>query len=257
VSSMTTLTTGQDRIDFLGCPVDRISTNDVLRWISTAKISGRRQRIVIVNANKYYLLFRDEELRRIVTTADLIIPEWAVVWGARQLHLPTLDHSGGLLIAQALLSYASESGLRLYFFGGREATLVTLIKRLNSEYPKLQIAGFHHGYVTSDAMEAAVISDIRNSRADVLLVGRGSPQQEKWIYSHSEELGVPVSIGVGGSFDVLSGERPDTPNWMRGKGLEWLFRAAQDPRAYARRYLVCNSWFIWQVYKEKFLRLTA
>jgi N-acetylglucosaminyldiphosphoundecaprenol N-acetyl-beta-D-mannosaminyltransferase len=85
-------------------------------------------------------------------------------------------------------------------------------------------------------------------RPDVLFVAMGSPRQEYWLAEI--ESGPYVMLGVGGSFDVLSGTKRDAPAWMQGRGLEWLFRLSQDPRLW-RRYLVTNPWFVWQVIRER------
>jgi N-acetylglucosaminyldiphosphoundecaprenol N-acetyl-beta-D-mannosaminyltransferase len=105
--------------------------------------------------------------------------------------------------------------------------------------------------LTTPDIEAAALAEIEAARPDMLFVAFGSPRQEQWIAQHCHQLGVPVSIGVGGTFDVLAGIKPDAPAWARGRGLEWLTRLAQDPRAYARRYLVTNTWFVWQVVKAR------
>ncbi len=235
------------RVQFLGAPVDAITLPDILAWITAAARDRTPRQIAVVNANKYYLMARDPALRTIVSAADLVLPEWAVVWGARQLGLPPLTHSGGLLVAQAFLPYAARTGLRPYFLGARPEVMARLLERLRAQYPELDIAGGHHGYLTTPEIEAAALAEIEAARPDMLFVAFGSPKQEQWIAKHSPRLGVPVSIGVGGTFDVLAGLKPDAPAWARGRGLEWLTRLAQDPRAYARRYLVTNIWFVWQV----------
>lgn len=89
-------------------------------------------------------------------------------------------------------------------------------------------------------------------KPDMLFVAMGSPKQEYWIEDHAKELGVPVAMGVGGSFDVLAGLKKDTPAWARGNGLEWLYRLMLEPKAYWKRYLICNPWFIWKVISTYF-----
>jgi N-acetylglucosaminyldiphosphoundecaprenol N-acetyl-beta-D-mannosaminyltransferase len=245
----------KDNISFLGCPVSRLSIPQTLEWIADAVRSGKPRQISVVNANKYHLMSRDHHLYDIIRNSDLVIPEWAVVWGARQLKLPTLPHSGGILLARQLLPFAAQRKIRIYFLGAKPDVVSRLAQKVVNEYPGLEIAGHHHGYLTTPTIEAQAINEIRQARPDVLLVGFGSPRQEKWIAANKDLLNVPVSIGVGGSFDVLSGAKPDTPDWARGRGLEWLYRIMQDPKAYTKRYLVSNIWFVWQIFKEKAARI--
>ncbi|HAD82249.1 MAG: hypothetical protein A2509_04115 [Candidatus Edwardsbacteria bacterium RIFOXYD12_FULL_50_11] len=241
-----------DDINFLGCPVSRLSVTQTLDWIREAIAKGSPCQIAVVNANKFYLMSRHAALRDIIQKADLVIPEWAVVWGAAQLGLPSLNHSGGIILAKEFMPYAAQKGLRPYFLGAKHEVVSALVKKMKSDYSELDIAGYHDGYLDTPEIEESIIEDIRKSRPDVLFVALGSPKQELWIHSHMQLLNVPVSIGVGGSFDVLSGLKPDTPEWARGKGLEWLYRIAQNPRAYAKRYIITNTWFVWQILKEKF-----
>jgi len=238
-----------ERINFLGCPVDRVDIPGILEWIEEAVRNRNPRQIVVLNANKLYLMAHDVRLRKIVQNADLVIPEWAIVWAARRLGLPSLYHSGGFLLAKALIPYAAQKGLRLYFLGAKPEVIRGLVKKLEAEYSQPFIAGFHHGYLTTPAIQTAALRNIREVQPDILLVGMGSPKQEFWIYNNYKLLNVPVNIGIGGSFDVLSGFKRDVPSWMRGRGLEWIYRLAQAPRAYLRRYLVTNTWFILQVIK--------
>ncbi len=235
------------RYDFLGCPVDAIDLPGMLDWTRRTIAEGRPRRIMVVNANKLYLMARNPEVRAIVTSSDLIIPEWAVVWGARRLGNRALVHTGGLIYAQQLLPYAATEGLRPFFLGGRPEVVAQLVETARRQNPALEVAGSHHGYLTTPEVEKAALDAIAASKPDVLLVAMGSPKQELWIARQVPALGVPVSIGVGGTFDVLAGLKADTPNWARGRGLEWLYRLAHDPRAYWRRYLTTNSWFVAQV----------
>ena len=215
---------------------------------------GKPRRIAVVNANKLFLMGRDARLKAIVQQSDLIVPEWAVVWGARRLGLSGVCHSGGLLISKALIPFAAETGLRVFFFGGTPDVVEALVQRVTTAQPRLEVAGYHHGYVGDAVGLAEVRRLISDARPDVLLVAMGSPAQEYWICDHAQPLGVPVSMGVGGSFDVLSNRKKDTPQWARGRGLEWLYRTVQSPRTHAKRYLVTNTWFLWQVFKARLVR---
>jgi len=241
-----------DRVTVLGCPVDRLTIPEILVWMAGAIARKAPSTMAVVNANKLYQMAGDAELRAMVTGADVIIPEWAMVWAARRLKQPPLFHSGGLVVARAFLPFAEARGYRPFFLGATPEVIGALSTRLALEYPRLEVAGFHHGYLADPVVEAAAIDHIRRTKPDVLFVAMGSPRQERWIARYHATLGVPVSIGIGGSLDVLSGMKPDTPSWARGRGLEWLYRLALDPRAYARRYLVTNTWFVAQVLKARF-----
>lgn len=240
-----------NRVNFLDCPVDIISVPDIYEWIWNTVNGGKPCQISVVNANKLYQMAHNPNLQNIIKSSDLIIPEWAVVWGTRQLGLPSAIHSGGLLLMKGFFDYAAEKGLRPYLLGSEQKVVETLVKKLQHSFPGLDIAGYHDGYFSERTTEQKVITEIRDAKPDILFVALGSPRQEVWIFNHKEILNVPVSIGVGGSFDVLAGIKSDAPNWARGRGLEWFYRLMQNPKAYWKRYLLTNSWFIWQVEKTR------
>jgi N-acetylglucosaminyldiphosphoundecaprenol N-acetyl-beta-D-mannosaminyltransferase len=243
----------QRRVTLLDCPVDALTMAEAVRWVVLAARMGEPRRIAVLNANKLHMMRRDLVLRDIVASSALVIPEWAAVWGVRQTTGRSIPHVGGLMLARALLPAAEQHGLRLFLLGARSSVVETLAERIRTEYPRLAIAGWQHGYFQQDE-EADVVGRIASSRADLLLVALGSPRQEQWIARLQPACGVPVALGVGGSFDVLSGIKRDTPPWARGRGLEWLYRLSHDPMAYGRRYLVTNSWFVWAVLRAKLAR---
>jgi N-acetylglucosaminyldiphosphoundecaprenol N-acetyl-beta-D-mannosaminyltransferase len=94
--------------------------------------------------------------------------------------------------------------------------------------------GTADGYQNSPEQQAALIRDIQEKRPGVLLVAMGIPKQEKWITQHLETLGVPVCMGVGGTFDVFSGRVNRAPIWMQRNGLEWLHRLIKNPSKYSK-----------------------
>ena len=90
---------------------------------------------------------------------------------------------------------------------------------------------------------------IRQAKPSILFVGMGMPAQEKWIAKNLQALGIPVVMGVGGSFDVLSGKLKRAPAWMRRLGIEWLYRLAQEPWRWRR--IAQLPVFAWRVLKQK------
>jgi N-acetylglucosaminyldiphosphoundecaprenol N-acetyl-beta-D-mannosaminyltransferase len=149
------------------------------------------------------------------------------------------------LVAQ-LARLSHERGYRLYFLGAAPGVAERAASTLRQRFPNAQIVGITHGYFSPEA-EPTVLAHIRQARPDVLLVGMGMPRQEKWIARHKQTLGVPVSVGVGGSFDIYAGVVRRAPRWMQRYGLEWLWRLMQDPRKIAKvRNLPRFVWLVWR-----------
>jgi len=239
------------RVSFLGYPVDNSTMEEILYWIKDS-VKKRNPRIIAVtNANKLWQAHDNSDLSFFVKTADLIIPEYAVVWGAKKLGIG-LHHVGGIMLLKSFLPFAEKNGLRPYFLGAKPEVLQRMIARIRQQYPRLNISGYHHGYLNDADVKEAALRDIKKNNPDVLFIAMGSPKQEYLMSELKGSLNVPVLMGVGGSFDVISGDKDDAPPWARSKGLEWVYRISQDPldMSYWKRYIITNAWFVWRVARE-------
>ncbi|HWY71045.1 MAG TPA: WecB/TagA/CpsF family glycosyltransferase [Terriglobales bacterium] len=238
-----------NRVEFLGCPVDNLSMEDAVATLERFIETREPHQIAVINANKLWQMEQDPRLATAVRGAALFIPEKAVVIGSRLLGLEVHHHIGGVMLLKRFLSRAEERGYRLYFFGAQASVLNRVVSNLRSIYEKLQIVGWHHGFFTSEE-DLAIRKEIAELRPDALFVALGSPKQEFWIAQHLPELGVPVCMGVGGSFDVVAGIKRDAPDWIRALAMEWLFRLVQDPRNLWRRYAITMPWLLRKVLSE-------
>ena len=250
-----TFTTAQDmprRTRVLGLPVHAIDAHGVLGLAERAVAEGRRLRIAVTNANKCFLALRDPELRAFLERAELVVPETAVVWGARVLGRAGVSPVWGVALAGQLLERANRGGWSVHLLGGRPEVSERAAARVRERFPGIRVVGRHHGYFADAEARAAVVRALEAERPDLLLVGMGSPLQERLLASLPERAAPRVSLGVGGTFDVLAGLRQEAPGWIRGSGFEWLWRSAQDPRLLAR-YAVINPWFVGAVLRERLL----
>ncbi len=242
---------------FLGYPVDNVTMYEALSWIKNSKEQTRTRIIAVTNANKLWQAYHDIRLSEYLKNADLVLPEYAVVWGARRMNI-SLNHLGGIMLFSAFLPFAEKEKIRPFFLGARPEVVGKMVDRIKRLYPNILISGFHHGYLDSDQVKESVIKELREKRPDILFVAMGSPKQEFLMTELKNSLSIPILMGVGGSFDVISGEKNDAPSWVRSKGIEWIYRIAQEPFkfAYWKRYLITNIWFIYQIYKHSILSLS-
>ena len=110
-----------------------------------------------------------------------------------------------------------------------------------NKFKGLQVVGTYSppfGFEKSQDEMDKIKSMIKEAAPHILIVGLGCPKQEKFMYHHCKELGVPITLGLGASFDFEAGNIKRAPRWMSNHGLEWLFRITQDPKRMAKRYLV-------------------
>jgi len=200
---------------------------------------------VVLNAGKIALCRRDPHLADIIRSADLVNADGqSVVWGGRFLGLKVPERVTGIDLMQHLLESCAREGWPVYFLGARADVVRAVVERTSAAHPPLRVAGFRDGYFDDDS---EVVSAIAASGARLLLVALPSPGKEYFIAEHSNELGRLLSVGVGGSFDVIAGQVPRAPEWMQRWGLEWLFRLLKEPRKMWKRYLVGNAVFIYLV----------
>ena len=239
------------RARLLGYPVDSLDVYEAVRRVDNFIKAGSFHHVVAINANKLWLAEKCPDLRTILLRAELIIPEYAVVWACRKLRRPVKGHVGGVMLLKALVPYLEKEQIPAFFVGAKPAVLERMKTQLAATYPKLVIAGLCSGYFNTN-QEKQIVEQINDSKAEIVFVAMGTPRQELWIERHRPNLRVKVAMGVGGSFDVLAGIKKDAPQWVRHGG-EWLYRLVQDPRNLWKRYLTTNPWFVYRVLRERIL----
>jgi N-acetylglucosaminyldiphosphoundecaprenol N-acetyl-beta-D-mannosaminyltransferase len=186
--------------------------------------------IVTADASMVVLARQDADLKRIVLAADLVTPDGAgILWASKLLKKPIIDKVSGVDLVDQCCKLSQENGTRLYFLGGAPNIAEMAATKFRVKYPNVKIVGTRNGYFSASE-EADVVRGIVDANPDVLFVAFGIPKQEKFIDRYKKHLNVPVSIGVGGSFDVYSGQVQRAPLWMQNSGLEWLFRLYQNPK---------------------------
>ena len=236
------LVNGSRRMRVLGVPVDAVDMRGTLEWVEQrvkTRVSGTH---LCVNAANVVRAHDDPEYLAVLERGDLIGSDGQpFVWAARILGHPLPERVAGIDLMEQVLARSREVGWRVYLLGGREHIVSKLADQLSAE--GVRIAGYRNGYFGTED-EAQIWADIREAEADVVFVGMPTPAKEHFIVDGASLAGVPVCIGVGGSFDVLVGELRRAPGYLQRLGLEWLFRLAQEPRRLFARYAVTNTKFL-------------
>jgi len=214
----------------LGVKVDVVTMDKAVEMLETFIAEKKNRLVATANAEMVMTAQNDSHLAEVLDQADLVVPDGAgVVWAARYQGNQVPERVAGYDMVQQLLARAAVCGYRVYFFGGAPGIAEQACKTAKEWYSGLDVVGIRNGFFT-DADEPGIIEDIRASKPDILLAALGVPKQEKWLAKHLTELNVPVSIGVGGSFDVMAGNVKRAPLWMRRISLEWLFRLVMQPQ---------------------------
>ncbi|MEI7834385.1 MAG: WecB/TagA/CpsF family glycosyltransferase [bacterium] len=223
-----------ERVELLDVPVDPVTMEEALRRIDAFIISGKPHHIVTADASGIMRALETPEFGDIVRRADLVTADGAGVLLATKLcgqRMP--ERVSGCDLVVHICALAAEKGYPVYLFGAGEDIARQAADKLVSRHPGLQIAGTRNGFFTPED-EPKIALEIAASGARVIFVALGIPKQELFIRKYFDELNVPVLIGVGGSFDVISGNLKRAPRWMQVTGIEWLYRLAQEPKRLPR-----------------------
>lgn len=244
------------RFNLLGCPLDLLSPEEVLSRIYQAIRSSDPVRVEGLNISKIIQARRDQILLEALNEAEIVhLDGVGAALGGRILGYPMPPRRTGCDLMLDLMPQASREGYRVYFLGATAEVVSEMADKLRSQFAGLQVVGARDGYF-KPCEESAVVHDIQSKSVDLLFVGISSPKKEAFVRRWWQMLGVKVSLGVGGSFDVLAGRVKRAPEWVQHIGLEWLFRLLQEPRRMAYRYLTTNTIFAALLLREVMGRIT-
>ncbi|MCI5648706.1 MAG: WecB/TagA/CpsF family glycosyltransferase [Fusicatenibacter sp.] len=241
-----------ERIGMLDTYVDNLTMGETVLVVDQFIQERKPLHLMGVNADKINMLRKEPHLRKIVNSCDVINADGAsVVWASKVLGKPLKERVAGIDLMYCLMELAEKKGYQVYFLGARQEVVTETIGIVKGLYPELLIAGYQNGYFKREEWPK-IAQRIRESQAQIVFVGITSPLKEYLVeYLQNQNLDC-VFMGVGGSFDVVSGHIPRAPKWVQKIGMEWLFRVLQEPGRLWKRYFFGNIEFILSVYQEKF-----
>jgi N-acetylglucosaminyldiphosphoundecaprenol N-acetyl-beta-D-mannosaminyltransferase len=238
-----------ERVHIGSLALDSLTMREAVHRICSIASSPKHQARIVVTANAQFAQIAASNHRfvTILRDAEIVVADgMSLVAASRVLGRPLPERIAGIDLVVELCREAARSGLSVYLLGGRSNAAAKAAENLRQTFPELRVAGVDcpsYGFKNDPAELAAVIRRILEAAPDILFVAFGAPKQEYWMEEHAAELPVKVMIGVGCSFDVLSGLLKRAPQWMQKAGLEWAFRLGVEPRRLWKRYLVGNVQF--------------
>ena len=216
------------QVNILGIRVDAITMTEALNRVETFIRERQTRLVATANAEMVMLAQEDKLLSGILNSADLVLADGAgVVWAAKRLGEGVPERVAGFDLTQELLARAAISGYRIFWLGAAPGIAETAAQKASQHYPGLITVGIHDGYFAPE--DRTITQMVQEARPDILLCALGVPKQEKWLREHLAQLQVPVSIGIGGTFDVMAGKVKRAPVWMQRAGLEWSYRLIRQP----------------------------
>lgn len=223
--------------------------------VRSAAMAAEPGYVVTPNVQHIALLAKDSYLRQIYDEAAFVLPDGAsLLLAARLLGQRIPERVAGVDMFEALCRQAALHGLRVFLLGGRPGSAEKASSKLRSNYPGLNVCGTFcppYGFENDPAQQLEIAGRIRCASPHLLFVAFGAPKQEYWIYEHARQLGVPITVGVGGSFEMVGGIVARAPRWLQNLGMEWLYRIAREPRRLWKRYLVSGIEFAQIVMRQR------
>ena len=220
------------KLDVMGLQFDNVTMNEALVRADAFLSGDKTVCVVTPNAEIAYEALHDASLRKLLNSADLMLPDGAgVVLASKLLKTPLKEKVAGVDFAAGLLRLLAKNQQSVFLLGAKPGVAETAAEKMVQMTPGLRIAGLHDGYFTD---EAPIIAQINESGADVLFVCLGSPKQELFMQRYRQALGVKIMIGLGGSLDAFAGTVKRAPQWMIRMNLEWLYRLIKEPKRFGR-----------------------
>lgn len=215
--------------------------------------SGGFHQIVTFNSLMYIEALRNPDFLKALLRSDIILPESSgVAWAIKFLYNIKIQYLAGIDLVYRIFALSHKEKLSLYLLGAKPDVIRRACEKIKSMFPGISIVGCRDGYF-SESESQDIIRDISSSGADILLVGLGIPKQEIWISRNKQDLSVKLVVGVGGSFDVISGKLKRAPVIFRRLGCEWFYRLIQEPSRITRMRNL--ALFVFEIFKLKFAQL--
>ena len=222
-----------------------------------AAIPEGKTLINTINAHSYNTAQKDDLFAEALAKGDYLIPDGASIVKAcgwlKAKSRPTERIAGWDLFVFEMERW-NERGGRVMFMGSSEKVLALIKEKAAEKYPNLEVVTYSPPYKPefSDEDNAKIIAAINEADPDLLWIGMTAPKQEKWTYSHWDELNIHCHVGtVGAVFDFFAGTSQRAPLWWQRHSLEWFYRLLKEPKRMWRRYVIGNPLFLWNVWKEK------
>lgn len=240
------------KIRILDIDFENLKMSEIIKMIDSSIKNNTKKIVYFINADCLNKTFKDSKYKKILQNADFILPDGSGINMACNILKKSLNENvNGTDMFPFLCKLSQEKSYKIFLLGAKDGVALKMKEELLIKYPKLKIAGFHHGYFKSDKEEKELISKINISKADILFVAMGAPIQEFFVEKNKMNINANVIFAVGGLFDFYSNNIKRAPIYLREIGFEWIYRMIQEPKRMWKRYIIGNPLFLYRVFKYK------
>ena len=211
--------------------------------------NNKKTFVVTANPETFMISEKNEDVRKMLLDKETVmVPDGiGVLKAGKKIGYNIEERITGIDIANELLKFGNEQKKSIYLFGSKQEVIDLMKKVIKEQYPNLKLVGTSNGYVTD---KDKVFDEIVKLEPDIVLVALGIPLQEMLIYKHLNRFKKGIFVGVGGSFDVMSGMKKRAPKIFIKLNLEWLYRIMKEPKRF-KRFYNSNVKFILEIRKYK------
>jgi N-acetylglucosaminyldiphosphoundecaprenol N-acetyl-beta-D-mannosaminyltransferase len=236
------------RLSVMGVPVHVLA--DYPDWLLTRLANRQGSHVITLNSEMAMQAEATPELAKVMQQAELIVPDGAGVVLYLRLFGFKVKRCPGIELSESLLKKAAEATppLSVFFYGGAPGVTELAKRKWQSKLPSLNVIGTEHGFHPPEA-EAEILERLAKLKPDIIFVALGVPRQEYWIAQHRSACPQAIWVGVGGSFDVWTGQKNRAPGWLRDNNLEWVYRLYQEPWRWRR--MLALPQFAYRAIKER------
>lgn len=232
----------------LGVPFSTRGFGETVIYMVERIESGQKTHVVTANPEIVMMAREQQGFRSIVEQAYVVPDGIGIVYAAKWTNQPIHERVTGVELVEALMAEAEKHEWRVYLLGAAPDVIEQAARNLAARYPKARLVGYHDGYFQKDK-EEQIVQEIAEAEPHLLFVALGAPRQEHWMAQYRERLNASLMMGVGGSFDVISGKVKRAPEIWQKLHLEWFYRLASEPSRWKRQLAIPR--FVVTVLKEK------
>lgn len=244
----------RQRVEILDIPIDNIGVTDFLNQL--------KQGVVFTpNVDHVMKLQKDADFQKAYSKADYrVCDSQILMFAAKFLGTPIKAKiSGSDLFPMFCEHHRHNEAIQIFILGGAEGIADRARQRINQRIGRNIIVETYSpsfGFEKNAAECAAIVDMVRQSSANVLVVGLGAPKQEIWIAKYKDQLpNIDIFLAVGASIDFEAGNKPRAPQLMTDLGLEWLYRLWTEPSRLWKRYILDDMPFLWLILRKRFQQL--
>lgn len=243
------------RMKFMNIYIDNLTMNESIIRIEELIKQNKNAYVVTPNVDHIVRVENDEEFRKIYHNADMVLTDGQpLIWISKFYRTPIKEKISGSDLFPMVCKLSAEKKYKIFFLGAGEGVASRAAINLKKKYKNLQVVGTYSppfGFENDKEEIDKIISILSEKSIDILVLGLGTPKQEKFFARYKEKINVPITFGFGASLDFEAGNIKRAPKWISKIGFEWLYRLCKDPKRMFKRYIIDDTKIFKLIFKYR------